>query len=297
MNFGQRFHRWYLVLGLAACTVYLALPPSSAAQCLFLVIALSAPAVGILGIVDDHPNPRAGWWLLCAGFAIAGLAEVADFVVVTMSVRPDLEAVIQVVFLTAYIVQLCGLMTIVQARSVSKHQFGWFDATAVGVCVFTVIWSTLYEAIFRHNPSSPLELAHPVRWRGARRRAGRDGTSSRHQPAQCPQRVRAAVDGLLPADGDRLHCRAVRGLRTRWSHRHDVGARVRVGRRRARPSRPAHRAETGAVPTGSAGDHPHPGAAGGGDGAARRGGRDPVRTRGADGQPHGLDLPRGWRSW
>lgn len=66
----------------------------------------------------------------------------------TLSVAPGSGSLTDLVFLAAYVFHLCGLMSLFRSRTASRHQFGWFDAAAVGIMVLTVVWTTLYEAIF-----------------------------------------------------------------------------------------------------------------------------------------------------
>ena len=158
MNQGRRIHNLYLVAALWACALYLVLPPSIGAQLLYVAIALSTPLVGALTAGRERGEARIGWWLLVGGFGLAAIGEAAEFIFVTLGVRPSVGAPLDVIFLTAYIVQLCGLMSLFRSRTASRHRFGWFDTAAVGVIVFTVVWSTMYEAIFGRREETPLDL-------------------------------------------------------------------------------------------------------------------------------------------
>lgn len=80
-----------------------------------------------------------------------------DFICIALAARPHAGPVIDVLFLTAYMVQLSGLMLLFRAQTASRHQFGWFDAVAIGVVVGTVVWSTMYEAIFGARDATPLD--------------------------------------------------------------------------------------------------------------------------------------------
>ncbi|MCU1393957.1 MAG: hypothetical protein JWM34_2385 [Ilumatobacteraceae bacterium] len=157
VDFRRRTSRGYVACGLIACLAYLVLPRSSGAQVLFVAIAFSAPAVGLLAIRGDASIARHGRRLLAAGFVISAIGELADFVFITLKVSSTSNTVIDLLFLTAYIVQLCGLMSLYRSRTVSRHQFGWFDAAAVGVVVLTVVWTTMYQAIFGHGRATPLD--------------------------------------------------------------------------------------------------------------------------------------------
>ncbi len=148
MNQHARFRRRYLFGGLAACAVYFALPRSASTQVLFVLIAISPAVLGINAVRRDQSGERMAWATLTAGFAIAALGELVDFICVSLQVRPSAGPIIDVIFLSGYIVQLWGLMSMVRAQTASRHQFGWFDAATVGVAVAAVVWSTLYEAIF-----------------------------------------------------------------------------------------------------------------------------------------------------
>ena len=158
MKAGKRFHQAYVGAGLYACALYLLVPPSDAAQLLFVLIAFSTPIVGALAIRGDNTAARVGWSLLIGGFGIAAAGELADFLFVTMTIRPGAEAVIDVLFLLAYMLELCGLMSIYRSQTASRHRSGWFDAAVVGITVFTVVWSTMYEAIFGSGEDTPLDF-------------------------------------------------------------------------------------------------------------------------------------------
>ncbi|MCU1366979.1 MAG: hypothetical protein JWN39_2618 [Ilumatobacteraceae bacterium] len=149
--------RPYLGAGTLACAIYLALPRSTGAQGLFAAIALSAPIVGLLSTRRDTAAGATGRRILAAGFAIAAVGEVADFVFISMKVSPGSNTLIDLLFLTAYIVQLSGVMSMLRVRSATRNQFGWFDAAAVGVVVLAVVWSTMYQAIFGHHEATPLD--------------------------------------------------------------------------------------------------------------------------------------------
>ncbi len=95
--------------------------------------------------------------MLTAGVAIAAVGEVVDFVCIAMETRPHAGPAIDVLFLTAYMVQLSGLMLLFRTQTASRHQFGWFDAVAVAVAVGTIVWSTMYEAIFGGGRDTPLD--------------------------------------------------------------------------------------------------------------------------------------------
>ena len=157
MNTGTRLGRWYLAIGLVGCAVYFAVPRSNAAQVLFVGLAFSAPVIGAVAVRHDRSPGRLAWAVLTTGFAIAAVGELADFVFVALAVRPEAGRVIDVIFLSAYMVQLWGLMSLFRARTASRHQFGWFDAATVGVAVATVVWSSLYEAIFGRRRATTLD--------------------------------------------------------------------------------------------------------------------------------------------
>jgi diguanylate cyclase (GGDEF)-like protein/PAS domain S-box-containing protein len=154
---GPRASRWYAAIGLVGCAVYFCLPRSSAAQLLFVAVALTAPLVGMIALRGPRTADTIAWRVLTAGVAIAAAGEVVEFVCITMNVRPRTGPVMDVIFLTAYIVQLLGLMILFRGQTASRHQFGWFDAVAVAVVVGTVMWSTMYEAIFGNSNATPLD--------------------------------------------------------------------------------------------------------------------------------------------
>ena len=157
MNQQALSRRVYLTLGLFACAIYLVLPRSTAAQLLFLLISLTPVALGVMAVRRDRSAERMAWAILTAGFAVASVGELADFICVTLGARPSAGPVIDVIYLTSYMVQLWGLMSLFRAQTASRHQFGWFDAATVGVAVAAVVWSTLYEAIFGTGEATAID--------------------------------------------------------------------------------------------------------------------------------------------
>jgi diguanylate cyclase (GGDEF)-like protein/PAS domain S-box-containing protein len=157
LSTGARVSRWYMTVGLFGCAVYFALPRSANLQILFTALAMSAPAVGVLALGHVRSVGKLAWRVLTAGVAMAAVGELVDFICIAMNARPHAGPVIDVIFLTAYIVQLLGLMMLFRSQTASRHQFGWFDAVAVGVVVGTVVWSTMYEAIFGDGHDTPLD--------------------------------------------------------------------------------------------------------------------------------------------
>ena len=159
MSTGARGSRWYTTIGLVGCAVYFVCRARRATRsCLFVALALSAPIVGRHRAAPRRTRTgKSAWRVLTAGVAIAAAGEVVDFICIAMNARPHAGPVIDVIFLTAYIVQLLGLMILFRAQTASRHQFGWFDAVAVGVVVGTVVWSTMYQAIFGGGQASPLD--------------------------------------------------------------------------------------------------------------------------------------------
>ncbi len=149
--------RWYLSSGLLACAVYLALPRSVAGQAVLVALALSTPIVGSLAVRRFPLRGRSAWRVLVVGLAIAAVGEVVDFICIALNAWPDAGSTIDVTFLLAYGLQLWGLMLLFRAQTVSGHQFGWFDAAAVGVAVGTVVWSSMYDAIFGSGSAGPLD--------------------------------------------------------------------------------------------------------------------------------------------
>ena len=152
-----RLRRGYIVGGLLACAVYFAVPRSTHAQLLFLLIALTPAVVGVFAVRRARSGERIAWAILTAGFAIAALGELVEFVCLTLEARVSAGPVIDVIFLAAYMVQLGGMMSLFRAQTASRHQFGWFDAATVGVAVGAVVWSTLYEAIFGAAEATPVD--------------------------------------------------------------------------------------------------------------------------------------------
>ena len=155
---GVRTRAWYLAVGGVLGLVYVLLPRGPLAQGMFVAIALSVPAVGLVARRRVQAAGGPAWAVLGAGFALAAVGEVVDFGVVTLAGHRGTTAAIDLIFLTAYIVQLCGLMSLFQAHTVSRRRFGWFDAVAVAVVVGTLVWTTMYEAIFGNGRGTPLDL-------------------------------------------------------------------------------------------------------------------------------------------
>ena len=155
--------RWYLSIGLLGCAVYLALPRSVAAQAVFVVLAVSAPIFGALAMRRYRSTGQIAWRVLLVGFTIAALGEVLEFIGMAQEMWTDAGSASDVIFVTAYMVLLWGLMLLFRAQTASRHQFGWFDAAAVGVAVGTVVWTTMYDAIFGTDSAGP-----PVTLKAAR---------------------------------------------------------------------------------------------------------------------------------
>ena len=110
------------------------------------------------------------------------MGEVVDFICIAMNARPHAGPVIDVIFLTAYIVQLLGLMILFRSQTVTCHQFGWFDAGR------SRSWSAQWCGARCTRRSSetasfPARLADTLRRRGARCRDGRDGVAAGDQRA------------------------------------------------------------------------------------------------------------------
>jgi diguanylate cyclase (GGDEF)-like protein/PAS domain S-box-containing protein len=158
MSTGARASGVYMTIGLIGCALYVLLPRTAETQMVFVALALSSPAIGALARARGPSASRIAWRVLTAGVAIAAAGELVDFVCIAMNARPHAGAVIDVIFLTAYMVQLCGLMLLFRSQTASRHQSGWFDAVAVAVVVGTVVWSTMYEAIFGGGRDTPLDL-------------------------------------------------------------------------------------------------------------------------------------------
>jgi diguanylate cyclase (GGDEF)-like protein/PAS domain S-box-containing protein len=158
-----RSYRWYLAGGLIACAVYFVLPASTGREALYALVALSMPCAAAIGMIRDRPTPHRGWSLLTAGVAVVGCAEVVLFVVITILAKPQWEPSLDYVFAVGYLVQLAGLMTMIQSRTTSKNLSAWLDAAGVGVAALTVVWSSLYGEMVRRNLSSVLSW---VSWLG-----------------------------------------------------------------------------------------------------------------------------------
>jgi diguanylate cyclase (GGDEF)-like protein/PAS domain S-box-containing protein len=152
----RRLDRWYLIAGLAACAVYFLLPNSESADMLYAVVAGSMPVAALVGLFRDRPQPWRGWSTLTVGLVLVGVGELGYFVLVTRSVRPQSESLLDIVFVVGAVVQLGGLMALIQARTTDKRRTAWLDAGAVGVAAFTVVWSSLYGETVKEGVSSVL---------------------------------------------------------------------------------------------------------------------------------------------
>ena len=148
--------RWYLSIGLLGCAVYLALPRSVAAQAVFVVLAVSAPIIGVVAMRRYGSTGQVALRVLLVGFTIAALGEVLEFIGMALGMWTDAGSASDVIFVIAYIVLLSGLMLLFRAQTASRHQFGWFDAAAVGVAVGAVVWTSMYDAIFGTGSAGPL---------------------------------------------------------------------------------------------------------------------------------------------
>ena len=146
-----------LAAGLVLCAVYAAMPRSVAAQIVFVAIACLTGAFG-LHRARLPASARFGWRLLACGSAMIAVGEVVDLIVLTVDRRAQSGAVIDLIFLAAYATQLCGLMSLLRAENASRHQLGWFDATAVAVAVGAVVWGALYHTIFGHRRTTAIDL-------------------------------------------------------------------------------------------------------------------------------------------
>ena len=73
-------NRWYLTIGLIGCGAYLVLPRSTAAQALFVALAVSAPLVAAVSLRRYESPVITAWRLLTVGLAIAAVGEVVDFI-------------------------------------------------------------------------------------------------------------------------------------------------------------------------------------------------------------------------
>ncbi len=148
---------WYLCSGLAACTLVLLLPRSHATDVLAVLIALSAPAAGIVGTRRRHRSRRAWWWLV-AGSTLIALGEVAELALRWTAPEFRTETSVDLLFLAGYTVQLIGLMALLRGEVVSAHRFGWFDATAIGIAAGVVVWTVLFRTVFGDRDLNVVDL-------------------------------------------------------------------------------------------------------------------------------------------
>ena len=152
-----RVSRWYLGVGLVACAVYFCVPTSLGAQTLYTAIAVSVPAAGFFALRHDRPQPRRGWLTLTLGFGLVGVAELLCLILIDFEVWPRWADAVNLVFISGYIVQLSGLLMIIQNRTTGRSRASWLDAAAVGVATFTIVWSTLYAEILDNTDGSRLD--------------------------------------------------------------------------------------------------------------------------------------------
>ena len=147
----------YLAIGVALSLVYVVAPRGSAAQTLFAAISVTVPVVGLLAGRRASASTRVAWAVLTAGFALAAVGEVVDVSVVMMAHHQNLHAAVDLIFLTAYLIQLGGLMALFQAHTAARRPFGWFDAAAVAIVVATFVWIAMYDVLFASG-KGPLTL-------------------------------------------------------------------------------------------------------------------------------------------
>lgn len=139
-----RFEQRYLVIGLLT-SVAVGLLPTTAAQLLFALIALSLPIIGVVAFRRDRPQPARGWAVLTVGFGVVAGSEVLCVLLFDWSLWPSAVSAVTVLFLVAYAVQLVGLMMIIRSRTTGSSRSSWLDAAAVGVATFTAVWSTVHR--------------------------------------------------------------------------------------------------------------------------------------------------------
>jgi diguanylate cyclase (GGDEF)-like protein/PAS domain S-box-containing protein len=158
-----RFDRFYLTLGLASCVTYLALPKSVGKEAIYAVISVSMLIAGVFGSLRDKPEPHRAWRILIAGFGVMALAETLFFVLVTVGGRPEVENFINLAYLFAYLVQLIGMVGLVQARSAGEGNVSnWLDAVVVGLGAGITIWSTVYDSFSGQANTSAIELVYQL---------------------------------------------------------------------------------------------------------------------------------------
>ena len=146
--------RAYALGGTVAVLVYLSMPRGPAAQIVFLAVALSVPAMGLVGRRTRRAVPA--YTILVAGLALSAVGEVVD-VATSMGGTPPGRGAIDTVFLVAYVVQLSAMMAKHQVHVVSRRRFGWFDAVAVAVAVGAVIATALYQQVFGREQATALD--------------------------------------------------------------------------------------------------------------------------------------------
>jgi hypothetical protein len=185
-----RSYRWYLVAGLIACAAYLMLPVSAGREALYALVALSMPCAAAIGMIRDRPTPRRGWSMLTAGVAAVGCTEVISFVVITVLAKPQWESSLDYAFATGYVMQLVGMIALIQSRTTSKNLSAWLDAAGVGVAALTIVWSSLYGAVV------DLLVGSACPWRSA----GGDGRTAGARGTPPPIRVRPVVAWLHAPD-------------------------------------------------------------------------------------------------
>ncbi|MEQ1698985.1 MAG: EAL domain-containing protein [Ilumatobacteraceae bacterium] len=144
-------------MGFALCGVHFLLPTETARQVLYTVIALSLAVIAVIALRRDRPHPMRGWATLTAGLVMVGLAELLCVVFVERGVWAETESAINVGFITAYGVQLVGLMLIIQSRTTGRSRSSWLDAGAVGVATFTVVWTLMHQQIVERAGSTMLD--------------------------------------------------------------------------------------------------------------------------------------------
>ncbi len=159
----RRIDRWYLIAGLLFCVVYLVMPTSVEKEALYAAITASMFFAGFVGCVRDKPSPSRPWRILIAGFGVMALAEGTFFALITIGERPEVENLVNLGYLLAYLVQLVGMVGLVRARSAGAGSASnWLDAAVVGLGAGTVVWSTLYDSVTGRETATPIELIYQL---------------------------------------------------------------------------------------------------------------------------------------
>jgi diguanylate cyclase (GGDEF)-like protein/PAS domain S-box-containing protein len=151
-----RAYRIYLAITLGCAVVYLLLPPSTAAEMLFVTVAVSVPTAGWLALRNLEASERRTWVGLLTGLSIVACGEIGYFVAVWLQRDDVWEARLDVLFLLGYIVQLVSVLALIRRRATARNRADWLDAASIGVAAFIVMSSTIRTMVAERSDGNTL---------------------------------------------------------------------------------------------------------------------------------------------